>query len=282
MSIVLLDSGLGGLTVLHEALQWLPHERYIYFADNGNVPYGTKPKETVRACILSAVRELVTEETKALLIACNTATSIAIADLRHQYSIPVIGMEPAVKPAVELSRNTGKRVLVFATPLALKEAKYHDLVNRLGDSGHIDSQPMPGLVTLAEEMEFDGPRVQAYLQETLGGYSWEKYGTVVLGCTHFSFFRTALSAFLPPYVQLIDGSAGTVRRLYELTNGGREEHADAAGPGRERSDRQKADLVPPQVEFRHSGPDSAYTERMRQALDWYRCDREAADRREQG
>lgn len=265
MSIVLIDSGLGGLTVLHEALQELPHERYLFFADNGNVPYGTKPKETVRSCILSAVQELVTEETKALLIACNTATSIAIADLRRLYSIPVIGMEPAVKPAVELNRNTGKRSLVMATPLALKEAKYHDLVNRLGDTEHIDSQPMPGLVTLAEELEFDGPRVQAYLQEALGDRDWQEYGTAVLGCTHFSFFRTAFAKFLPPHIELIDGNRGTVRRLQELIRGREEAPDSAAAAG-------------PVIEFRHSGADPAYRERMEQALDWYRRDRERAGR----
>ncbi|WP_058302687.1 glutamate racemase [Gorillibacterium timonense] len=256
MSIVVFDSGLGGVTVLHKALQVLPYEQYIYFADDGHVPYGTKTKEEVRSCILASMEATITDETRALVVACNTATSIAIGDLRKRYGFPVIGMEPAVKPAVELSRSTGRRVLVLATALTLREAKYHDLVNRLGDSGRIDSLPMPGLVTLAEELVFTGPRVQAYLDETLGGYDWTKYGTIVLGCTHFQFFRTALAAFLPPHVELIDGSAGTVRRLQELIGSG---EAVADSPG--------------SIEFRHSGSDAGYPDKMRHALDWYRRDR---------
>lgn len=278
MSIVVFDSGLGGLTVLHEALQVFPHEHYIYYADNGHVPYGIKTKEEVRSCILASMEATITDETRALVVACNTATSIAIGDLRKRYGFPVIGMEPAVKPAVELSRSTGRRVLVLATALTLREAKYHDLVNRLGDSGRIDSLPMPGLVTLAEELVFTGPRVQAYLVETLGGYDWTKYGTIVLGCTHFQFFRTALEAFLPPHVELIDGGAGTVRRLHDLVTHSGNESDDPEIQGEEPASAELqgegAGPVPEErVEFRYSGSDPAYEGRMREALAWYTKDR---------
>src|SRR5690606_11353196 len=104
------------ITVLNEAMTQLPHEDFIYYADTLHVPYGTKPKDEVKQYILNSIAEVMQEEVKALVIACNTATSIAISELRSLYTIPIIGMEPAVKPAVEMNRHLGRRVLVMATP----------------------------------------------------------------------------------------------------------------------------------------------------------------------
>ena len=119
--IAFLDSGLGGLTVLREAIKILPGEDYIYYADNMNTPYGVKTKEEVKQHIFNAVKFIVTLDAKALVVACNTATSVAIEDLRQQYNFPIIGMEPAIKPAIEKHKNTGKRILILATELSLKE-----------------------------------------------------------------------------------------------------------------------------------------------------------------
>ena len=120
MRIGFFDSGIGGLTVLSEALKRLPNHEYLYYADTQHAPYGPKPKEEVREYVFHAIDFLVDEGAEIIVIACNTATSIAVAELREKYSIPIIGMEPAVKPAIEHVANSSKRVLVTATPLTCK------------------------------------------------------------------------------------------------------------------------------------------------------------------
>lgn len=223
MRIGFFDSGIGGLTVLHEALNNLPDEDYIYFADTANVPYGTKPKETVRAHIFEAVEFLAEQEIKALVVACNTATSVAVEDLRKRYSFPIIGMEPAVKPAVE-KNSRHKRVLVLATQLTLREAKFKNLVSKVDNEMIVDFLPAPGLVQLAEGFVFDEAGVGPYLRELLGAYDLSQYGTVVLGCTHFVFFRKALQQILPSGIQIIDGNEGTVKHLRTILERGNRLH----------------------------------------------------------
>ncbi len=204
------DSGVGGLTVLQEALRALPHERYLYFADSDHAPYGVRPKEEVRQLVLDAVAFMADQGMKALVVACNTGTSAAIEDLRQQYTFPVIGMEPAVKPAV--TGSTHKRVLVFATELTLREEKFRNLVARVDTEGLVDYLPLQELVRYAERFEFDEAVIRPYLAEKLAGLTLADYGTAVLGCTHFLFFKPILEKVLPG-IQIIDGNLGTVRNL---------------------------------------------------------------------
>ncbi len=211
MKIGIFDSGVGGLTVLKEALRVLPGESYLYYADSANAPYGTKEKETVKRYIFDAVAFIASQGVKALVIACNTATSIAVADLRKEYAFPIFGMEPAVKPAI--SKCAGKRVLVFATPLELKEEKFINLVSRLDSDNLVDSLPLPGLVSFAEALVFDRRTVLSYLKEELTGLDPGQYGTVVLGCTHFPYYRSLIRELFPMETEIIDGNAGTVRYL---------------------------------------------------------------------
>ncbi|HHW21507.1 MAG TPA: glutamate racemase [Clostridiaceae bacterium] len=214
MCIGFFDSGIGGLSVLKEALRLMPNENYIYYGDTDNAPYGIKTKEEVKALTFSAVEFLVRLNIKALVVACNTATSAAVRDLRQKYDFPVIGMEPAIKPAVEKNNGAEKRVLTLATPLTLKEEKFRDLISRF-DPGHIvDMLPAPKLVEFAERFIFSGPEVEAYLREILPS-DIEKYGTLVLGCTHFPLFKEVL-AKIAPGVDIIDGNEGTVRHLHEV------------------------------------------------------------------
>jgi glutamate racemase len=215
MNIGFFDSGIGGLSVLREALTLLPNENYIYFADSDNAPYGTKTKDEVKKLTFDAIKFLVDKNIKALVVACNTATSAAVRDLRGVYGFPIVGMEPAVKPAVERNGNAGKRVLVLATPLTLKEEKFKSLVLKF-DAGHIvDMLPAPKLVELAEKFIFNGPEVEGYIREIIPE-NIHQYGTVVLGCTHFPLFRQALTGILPAGIDIIDGNKGTVNRLYDL------------------------------------------------------------------
>lgn len=249
MRIALLDSGIGGLTVLREALSQLPDEDYIYYADTANVPYGTKPKEIVRSSLLKAAEHLSTLGIKALVIACNTATSIAVQALRERYSFPIIGMEPAVKPAVERNRSLRKRVLVTATALTLQEGKYHDLVVKTGGEMIVDSLPLPELVNYCEQLEFRSDIILPYFRDKLAPYNLEHYGAIVLGCTHFPYYRGHLRSVVPEHIELIDGSVGTVNRLKHMlvSNGTR-----GGGTG--------------DIQFLSSLPGSEEQERLKRAL----------------
>jgi glutamate racemase len=204
------DSGTGGLSVLHQSLRMLPNERYLYFSDGDNAPYGTKPKETVRQLVLDAVEFIVNRGVKAVVVACNTGTSVAIEDLRRRYAdIPMIGMEPAVKSAV----GGPKRALVFATELTLREEKFQNLVARVDTRQQVDYLPLQELVMYAERFEFEEARILSYLRTKLEGFDLAQYGAVVLGCTHFLYFKKHIRAVLPPAVEIIDGNLGTVNNL---------------------------------------------------------------------
>lgn len=218
MTIGIFDSGIGGLTVMAEALKKLPSDDYIYMADTLHMPYGTKTKEEVKAHIMEAVARMAETGIDVLVIACNTATSIAVNDLRERYAFPIIGMEPAVKPAVEMNRETGKRVLVFATPLTLSQPKYYALVSRVDEAGIVDSLPLPELVLYCEGLQFDKRMMHDYFLTKLAPYDLDQYGMIVLGCTHYPFYRQLLSELLPPHIGIVDGNVGTVKRLTAMLN----------------------------------------------------------------
>lgn len=211
MKVGFFDSGIGGITVLNTAIKMIPEADYIYYADTENVPYGTKSKKEVKSYVFKAVEFLIDCEIDALVIACNTATSIAVKALRSKYSVPIIGMEPAVKPAVE--RVKQKKVLVTATPLTIKEDKFHNLVKTIGATGIVDALALPKLVDFAEDFIFSKNIINSYLKEKLADYNLKEYGTLVLGCTHFSFYKSFFKELLPNNIEVIDGNYGTVRHL---------------------------------------------------------------------
>jgi glutamate racemase len=215
------DSGIGGMTVLHQALRFLPNEDYIFYADTLHVPYGEKPKEEVRQYIFNAVDFIANQGVKAIVIACNTATSIAVEDLRKKYDFPILGIEPAVKPAVQNCEGKRKKVLVLATNLTLKEEKFHNLVKSIDHHDIVESLPLPGLVQFAENFEFSEERVVPYLRDQLSSFDLKQYGTVVLGCTHFPYFKNSLRKIFAEDVDIISGSIGTaknLRRILEARN----------------------------------------------------------------
>jgi len=254
MRIGFFDSGIGGLSVLAEALRLLPAKDYLYMADTLHVPYGPKPAELVREHVLSTVAAMMDEGIDALVVACNTATSIAVAELRERYAIPIVGMEPAVKPAVEMNRATGKRVLVFATQLTLSQPKYYALVSRVDELGIVDSLPLPELVEYCEALQFDPEVIGGYFRRKLSGFELDKYGIVVLGCTHYPFYAPILRSVLPPHIGIVDGSAGTVRRLSALLH----RYGIPAGGG-------SGD-----VRFMCTGGEPAYLDKLQTALAYYR------------
>ena len=201
------DSGLGGINTLGEMRRLLPGEHFIYYGDMGNAPYGTKTREEVLHCVHRVVDRLREENIKALAIACNTATSAAAAQLRQELEIPVIGMEPALKPAHEIRKN-GK-ILVMATPLTLREEKFSRLMEQYGEGA--EKVPCPGLMELVETE--DGEGAEAYLKELLGRFRMEEVDAIVLGCTHYVFLRDMIRALIPEHVAITDGNAGTARQL---------------------------------------------------------------------
>ncbi|SFT27242.1 glutamate racemase [Paenibacillus sp. BC26] len=250
MKLGFFDSGIGGLTVLAEALRLLPAEDYLYMADTTHVPYGTKSKEEVQSFVFEAVEKMVQQGIDALVIACNTATSIAINELRERYSFPIVGMEPAVKPAVEMNRATGKRVLVLATPLTLQMPKYYALVSRVDQDGIVDSLPLPELVGYCESLQFDRKVMGEYFLAKLAPYDLDRYGIIVLGCTHYPFYTDILRDILPPHIEIVNGNAGTVRRLSALLT--RYGIDTGLGSGN--------------VTFMCTGGEAAYIDKMRLAL----------------
>ncbi|BCN31868.1 glutamate racemase [Anaeromicropila herbilytica] len=216
MKIGFFDSGIGGITVLYDTLKILPNEDYIYYADTLNVPYGNKSKNEVRKYIFNAIDFIIKQEVKAIVIACNTATSIAIEDLRGKYNIPIIGMEPAVKPTIEKNEDRSKRVLVTATALTLKEEKLHNLITSLDKEHVVDLLPLPGLVDYSERLEFSESKVLPYLEEQLLKYDVSNYETVVLGCTHFSYYKDIFRKLFSPDINIIDGNYGTANNLKKI------------------------------------------------------------------
>ena len=201
------DSGLGGISTLGEMRKLLPGEHFIYYGDTGNAPYGTKTREEVLSCVQRVVERLQQEKIKALVIACNTATSAAAARLREELEIPVIGMEPALKPAHELRKN-GK-ILVMATPLTLREEKFSRLMEQYGEGA--EKVPCPGLMERVEAEDWEGAR--DYLVNLLSNFRLEEVDAVVLGCTHYVFLRDMIRELLPERIAITDGNAGTARQL---------------------------------------------------------------------
>lgn len=215
------DSGIGGLTVLHQSLRLLPNEDYIYYADTIHVPYGEKPKEEVKEYIFDAIDFIAKQGVKAVVIACNAATSAAVEDLSKRYDFPVLGIEPAVKPAVLKWEGMRKKVLVLATNLTLREEKFNNLVKSIDHQELVEKLPLPGLVQFAEKFDFDEEKITPYLREELSSFALEQFGTVVLGCTHFPYFENILKKILPAGVDIISGSIGTannLRRILEARN----------------------------------------------------------------
>lgn len=205
--IAVIDSGIGGITVLRKLYKLMPNENFIYFGDSANAPYGVKTKEEIKNLTVSAAERLMKRGVKAVVIACNTATSAAASYLREKYpDFIFIGLEPAVKPAALSKENP--RVLVLATPLTLKEEKFNKLVYSYKDKAEFISLPAPDLVKYIESGKLDTPAEISYLEEILEPYRDNKVDAVVLGCTHFPFARKSIIKILGDKVQVFDGGLG--------------------------------------------------------------------------
>lgn len=216
MRIALFDSGYGGLTVLSHARRVLPSEEFIFYADRDHVPYGTKSVPAVRGFVRIAFRFLIEQQrADAVVVACNTATSVAVDEMRRLYDVPIIGMEPAVKKA--LTRDGEHRVLVTATPITVHGEKLKRLISSCDPNGLVDLLALPQLVEFAERQEFVSSAVEAYLRDAFAPYHFADYSAIVLGCTHFNYFKDTMRQLLPQNVRLVDGNEGTVEELARRT-----------------------------------------------------------------
>lgn len=207
------DSGVGGVSVLAEASLVLPNESLIFLGDSAHNPYGTKDVAEVKHLSIQAADYLIKEGIKALVVACNTATSVAVNDLRQSLNIPVLGVEPALKPAVE--RAGQGDIVVMATPITLREKKFQALLSLYREKRNIILLPCPGLAELIEKGNYIGPVIREYLINIFAHIKKERVSAIVLGCTHYIFIKKEIKNLMP-HVQLIDGNRGTVNNLKRI------------------------------------------------------------------
>ena len=212
MPIGVFDSGLGGISVLRELHTLLPEEHYLYVGDSAYAPYGIKTKEEITKRCFEIVEWLIKQGVKAIVIACNTATSACVKELRAAYpDLIIIGMEPALK----LAARQYERILVLATDFTLKEKKFENLMKQFEHHHLIYKQPCPKLVQIVETDQIHNEEVvdqalHTYLDDYIG-----KVDSIVLGCTHFVFYKRSIER-MAKGITLIDGNQGTCRHLEEL------------------------------------------------------------------
>ena len=216
--IAVFDSGVGGISVLRHLRRRMPGERYVYFGDSANAPYGSRPTQEVRDLTLAAAEKLMAQwPLKALVIACNTATAAAVKDLREKYpDLVVIGIEPALKLAAD--HFPGGRVGVMATEVTLREEKFDTLLHRFDENCSVFKIPAPGLVQLIEAGKTEDPETEALLRGILSPFVG-KLDALVLGCTHYPFAAKAISRISGEQVKLLDGGDGTARETLRRLQG---------------------------------------------------------------
>ncbi|WP_447578516.1 glutamate racemase [Achromobacter kerstersii] len=206
------DSGVGGLSVLRAIRDALPHESLLYVADSAHVPYGEKTQEFVLQRAFALADYFVSRQAKAMVVACNTATAAAIAQLRKRHpGLIIIGVEPAIKPAAHLTHSGV--VGVFATTGTLASPKFAALVQREAPEVRILLRPCPEWVRLVEQGELTGPAVDAAVQAPVAELRAAGADVLVLGCTHFPFLRDAIQAAAGPSVPLLETGAPVARWL---------------------------------------------------------------------
>ena len=210
--IGVMDSGMGGISVLRELAGLLPHENFVFYGDSANAPYGSRSTEEIYQLTEQVVQKLLKRGVKAVVIACNTASSAAGARLRAEYpELPIVAIEPALKPAV--IPCPGGREVVLATEATLRERKFAGLLEEWKEKAEIIKLPLPGLPEFVERGELDSPQLREFLQGFFVQLADRPVDGVVLGCTHYPFVRKVIAELLGPQVKVFDGAAGTARQL---------------------------------------------------------------------
>jgi glutamate racemase len=224
------DSGVGGLTVLREILRRLPAESTIYLGDNARAPYGTRTDDEVRRFSIQALDALVRRDVKALVVACNTSTSVALTDFRRRYDLPVLGVvRPGAAAAALATRN--RRVGVIATPATVRSRAYFNAIKDENPAIEVYEHATPSLVPLVEAGQLSGPAVEAAVQEAVAPLLGERNAdgdfifplppsaridTLLLGCTHYPLLASLLRASVGDSVAIVDSATATASSLAEL------------------------------------------------------------------
>lgn len=208
------DSGVGGLSVAKEIRQLLPLEDLIYYADSAYCPYGDKDPEIIRQRERSIVEFLLSQGAKLIVVACNTASSTGLEELRKLFNVPIVGMEPGVKPAVAATRN-GK-IGVLATGVTIGGNRFASLVQRYAENTKVITQPCPGLVELIEHGKLEEPETEEFLKGFLQPILDQGADTVVLGCTHYPFLRPMIERLAGPGIAVIDTGAAVAKQVCKV------------------------------------------------------------------
>ena len=213
MTIGIFDSGVGGLSVLHHIRQALPEENLVYVADSAHAPYGDKSPDFISARSHALTRFLISQGADAIVIACNTATAAAISSLRNQFTLPIIGMEPAVKPAVAATRSDV--IGVLATVGTLESARFAALLERYAGDVKIVTQGCPGLVEQVEKGNLTSDITRDLVERYTAPLLAQGADTLILGCTHYPFLAPLISEIVGTDIALIDTGEAVARHLHQ-------------------------------------------------------------------
>ncbi len=208
------DSGVGGLSVLHEIRKLLPYENLIYVADSAHAPYGDKPKEFILKRSTAIVEFFLSQNVKALVVACNTATAAAVKELRHKYDLPMVAMEPAIKPAAEQT-NTGV-IGVLATHRTIHSNNFKILFERFAAQVKIIPQACPGLVERVEQGDLNSTEIRGLVSQYVEPLIAQKADILVLGCTHYPFLAPLIKEIAGTQIKVIDSGIAIARQLRSL------------------------------------------------------------------
>lgn len=231
IAIGVMDSGVGGISVLKHVHALLPNEHIHYFADSAHAPYGNKSADEIKARCFAVADFLIEKQVKALVVACNTATAAAINDMRARYKLPIIGMEPAVKPAAAATKNGV--IGVLATVGTLQSAQFAALLESYGRHVKVVTQGCVGLVECIERGELDTPETKALIRQYTAPLLAEGADTIVLGCTHYPFVKKAIQAIVGKNITLIDTGEAVAKQLKRQL-----EEKDLLNPSKEKADVQ--------------------------------------------
>ena len=244
-AIGVFDSGLGGISVLRDLKKLMPNENFIYYGDSAYAPYGIKTKEEITKRCVEIMEFFMSKGVKAVIIACNTATSAAADYLRERYrDLPIIGMEPALKLATQGVKDNN--IVVMATPFTLKQEKFKRLMDNFMGNNHVIKMPCPRFVEIVEnDLLDDETVVENQIKEYYKDIDLENLDSVVLGCTHFIFYRDYLKKFLSQKTNIVDGNLGTCRYLKEVL---------------EQKNELNTESTPGKIEIYNSSDDKKYME----------------------
>jgi glutamate racemase len=252
-TIGVFDSGVGGLSVLQHIRKTLPDDRLIYVADSGHVPYGDKTTDYIELRSHTLTRFLLDKGADAIVIACNTATAAAVASLRSHFDIPIVGMEPAVKPAVAATRSGV--VGVLATIGTLESARFAGLLERYGDEVEIITQGCPGLVEQVEHGELDSKLTGELIERFTMPLLARGADTLILGCTHYPFLAPLIQEIVGANIVLVDTGAAVARQLQRRIYGGQADRKESLIVSENKL------ATPPPAQFFTSG-DPVYASRI--------------------